>query len=146
MANSYFAGSVWCNIDIALRRIEPVYRLEAQTFGLSVIEWYVLRALYEQDGQMPSRLAEAVGRPATSFTPILDEIEHKGFIERRQHTSDRRAIKIHLTAQGKALEEQVKVGAERLEKRVHLKLFEKDLRGFEVVMTDLQAMTRWTTK
>ena len=141
MANLYFGDSVWCNIDIALRRIEPFYKQEAQTFGLSVIEWYVLRALYEHDGQIAGRLADAVGRPATSFTPILDEIERKGFIERRQHPVDRRAIKIHLTAQGKALEEQVKAGAARLEERVRLKLLEKDLRGFEAVITDLQTMT-----
>src|SRR6185436_2315133 len=100
MADLYFDGSVWCNIDIALRQIDFLYKKDTHALGLSVIEWYVLRALYEQDGQMPSRLAEAVGRPATSFTPILDAIESKGLIERGKDPRDRRAIKIQLTAQG----------------------------------------------
>ncbi len=141
MTDLYCGGSVWCNIDIALRRIEPFYKQEAQTFGLSVIEWYVLRALYEHDEQMPSRLAEAVGRPATSFTPILDEIEHKGFIERRKHTTDRRAITIQLTAKARALEEQLKAGAAHIDNKIRRMLLEKDMRGFEAVVTDLQTLT-----
>ena len=59
MVDLCFGGSVWCNIDIALRCVESIYKQEAEALGLSIIEWYVLRALYEQDGQMPSQLARA---------------------------------------------------------------------------------------
>ena len=83
MAGLVFDGSVWCNVDIALRQVNIIYRQELETLGLSVVEWYILRMLYEQDGQMASRLADGVGRPATSFTPILDKLQDKGFIERR---------------------------------------------------------------
>ena len=110
MADLYFGGSVRCNIDVALRRIDNLYKQETEALGLSVIEWYVLRALYEQDGQMATQLAKVVGRPATSFTPILDQIESKGLIERRKHTRDRRAVTIQLTTKGKALEKRVQAG------------------------------------
>jgi MarR family transcriptional regulator, organic hydroperoxide resistance regulator len=141
MPDLYFDGSVWCNIDVALRRLEPIYEQETEALGLSVIEWYVLRALYKQDGQMPSRLAEAVGRPATSFTPILDHIESEGLIERRKHTRDRRALKIHLTAQGRALEKRVKASATRIDNKLRREFFDKDWRGFEAVVAALQTMT-----
>ena len=140
MANSYFGGSVWCNLDVALRHSEIVYKQQAKALGLTVIEWYVLRTLYEQDGQMASRLSEAVGRPATSFTPILDKIENKGLIERRSHPADRRAIKIHLTKQGQALKERVAASAERIERKLRQQFSGKEWQGYTSVIADLQTM------
>ena len=141
MTNSYFDGSVWCNIDVALRHLELIYKEEAEKFGLSVIEWYVLRALYEQDGQMPSQLAHAVGRPATSFTPILDHIEKQILIKRTQHPADRRAVIIHLTDQGRALEEQIKAGAARIDDTLRRKFMEKEWKSYEAVVVNLQRMS-----
>ena len=63
-----FDGSVWCNLDIALRNLDQVFNRVVQPLGLTIIEWYILRALYERDGQHASELARAVGRAATSFT------------------------------------------------------------------------------
>jgi len=141
MADLAFEGSVWCNIDVVLRQIDLLYRQETEVLGLSVIEWYVLRALYQQDGQMASRLAEAVGRPVTSFTPILDDIERKGLIERCPYPANRRAIKIQLTPQGRALEERVKAGAARVDNQLRRKFSERAWRGFEAVVAMLQTMT-----
>ncbi|MBI1279715.1 MAG: MarR family transcriptional regulator, partial [Anaerolineaceae bacterium] len=93
-----FAGSIWCNLDIALRNLDQVYGQIIEPLGLTVIEWYILRSLYEQDGQHASELARAVGRAATSFTPILDKLQNKDMIERRPDASDRRAVRIYLTS------------------------------------------------
>jgi MarR family transcriptional regulator, organic hydroperoxide resistance regulator len=141
MVDLRFGGSVWCNIDIALRHIEAVYQQETRVLGLSVIEWYVLRMLYEQDGQMASRLAEGVGRPATSFTPILDGIENKGLLERRSHPGDRRAVKIHLTAKGQALKAQVFASAEQIESKLRQRFSGKEWQDYESVVANLQTMT-----
>jgi DNA-binding MarR family transcriptional regulator len=141
MTGLYFGGSVWCNVDIALRNVDVVYKQEIEPLGLTVIEWYVLRTLYAEDGQMASRLADAIGRPATSFTPILDGLESKGFIERKPHSADRRAVRIYLTAKGKALEEQVKASAERIESKIRQHLSDKDWQGYASVIADLQTMT-----
>jgi DNA-binding MarR family transcriptional regulator len=141
MADLHFGGSVWCNIDIALRHLEIIYKQETEPLGLTVIEWYVLRLLYEQDGQMPSRLADGAGRPQTSFTPILDGIESKRLIERRSHPSDRRAVRIFLTKRGRAIEEQVKASVERIESKLRQQFSNKDWQGYESVIVDLQTMT-----
>lgn len=78
-----FDGSLWVNLDIALRTLDQVYGQVAARLGVSVVEWYVLRALAEQDGQRPSDLALFIGRRATSFTPVFDILQHKKLIERR---------------------------------------------------------------
>jgi len=141
MADLYFSGSVWCNLDIALRHVDSIYEQETRALGLSVIEWYVLRALYEQDGQMASRLAEAIERPVTSFTPILDGIQRKGLIERRSDPADRRAVKIHLTKKGQALKERIAASAEQIESKLRQQCSGKDWQGYERVLADLQTMT-----
>jgi DNA-binding MarR family transcriptional regulator len=71
--------------------------------GLASIDIHILHALYVQDGQHPSTLAQAVGRAATSFTPLLDKLERCGLIERQPDKTDRRAVHIHLTDKGWAL-------------------------------------------
>ncbi len=67
------------------------------------IEYRILKSLLENDGQMASKLAISVGRVATSFTPILDRLENKGWVIRTPHANDRRAVKIFI-AEGKALD------------------------------------------
>ena len=101
MSTLRFNGSVWCNLDIALRNIDQIFRNHVSILGLSVIEWYVLRALFAEDGQHASQLANCVGRAATSFTPNLDKLQDKGYIERLPDPSDRRAVRIYLTQKAK---------------------------------------------
>ena len=141
MADLYFSGSVWCNLDIALRHVDSIYEQETRALGLSVIEWYVMRILYEQDGQMASRLAEAIERPVTSFTPILDGIQRKGLIERRSDPADRRAVKIHLTKKGQALKERIAASAEQIESKLRQQCSGKEWQGYEAVIANLQTMT-----
>lgn len=74
---------------------------------MPLVQMFILDSLYEQDGQMASSLAKAVGRAATSFTPILDKLEKRGLILRKPHPNDRRAIRIFLTTNGRVLKRDV---------------------------------------
>lgn len=140
MTSLRFGGSVWCNLDIALRKVDEVYKNEIRELDLTVIEFYILRELYEQDGQMASHLAKGVGRPATSFTPILDQIEHKGLIERRMHPSDRRSVQIYLTKQGKALRDRVQSIAESVDKKLSEHITDKDWQSYQQVVANIQTL------
>ena len=133
-------GSIWCNLAIALRHVGALYRHETELLGLTVIEWYVLRTLYAQDGQIASQLARAVGRAPTSFTPTIDAIERKGFIQRRAHPSNRRRVRIHLTIQAKALEEQITASANRIECKIRQQFSDKEWQIYERVIENLQGL------
>ena len=113
-----FDGSVWCNLDIALRNMDQVFRRAVRPLDLTVIEWYILRALYDSDGQHASELARAVGRAATSFTPNLDKLQDKGLIERRADPGDRRAVRIHLTEAGQEKRNGVLDAAEKVDQEI----------------------------
>jgi DNA-binding MarR family transcriptional regulator len=135
-----FNGSLWCNLDIALRNLDQVYSQVVEPLGLTVIEWYILRALYEQDGQHASELARAVGRAATSFTPILDKLQHKDLIERRPDPADRRAVRIHLTAKGRECRDSVEASAEQIDAHLKKIVSARDFEVFQSVLAQLQGI------
>lgn len=135
-----FNGSIWCNLDIALRNIDQLFRQLIRPSDLTVIEWYILRALYEQDGQHASELARAVGRAATSFTPNLDKLQNKGFIERRPDKSDRRAVRIYLTDTAHQYREEVMESAQKLDDYLASLFSEEELEAFQSVIATFQTI------
>ena len=135
-----FNGSVWCNLDIALRNVDQVFRRTVRPLKLTVIEWYILRALYEQDGQHASELARAVGRAATSFTPNLDKLQGKDMIERRPDPSDRRAVRIYLTDKAQNIREDVLSSAEEIDSQIANMFDTGELETFNRVLSELQTM------
>ncbi len=136
-----FQGSVWCNLDVALRNMDQVFGQVIQPAELTIIEWYILRALYEEDGQHASELARAVGRAATSFTPNLDKLQNKGLIERRADPSDRRAVRIYLTDAGEKYKQPVMDSARRVDRRMSEMFSDDEYENFQQVLSVLQTMS-----
>lgn len=50
-----------------------------------------------------SELARALGHDAGATTRLLDQLEQRGYLNRKPHEQDRRALRICLTASGAAL-------------------------------------------
>ena len=79
----------------------------ASEFGLSPMGVNVFRIL-EPGSELPmSALAESVGCDASNVTGIVDRLEARGLIERRDSPGDRRVKLITLTDEGAQLREQV---------------------------------------
>lgn len=135
-----FNGSVWCNLDIALRNMDQVFNRVVQPLGLTIIEWYILRALYDRDGQHASELARAVGRAATSFTPNLDKLQEKNLIERRPDPSDRRAVHIYLTRQGQDYRDDVMRSTEEIDMQIQNMFDDEEFDIFQNVLAQLQGL------
>lgn len=135
-----FDGSVWCNLDIALRNVDQIFRRVVRPLELTVIEWYILRALYERDGQHASELANAVGRAATSFTPNLDKLQKKELIERRPDPSDRRAVRIFLTDKAHDKRSDVLEAAEKIDAQIADLFPQVEFQTFLDVLSTLQTV------
>ncbi len=133
-----FEGSVWCNLDVALRNVDTIFRRHIHPEELTVIEWYILRSLYDADGQHASELARAVGRAATSFTPNLDKLQNKGYIERRPDEADRRAVRIFLTAKGKKCKADVLKSAAEIDQKIRDMFYGNEFENFQNVLLRLQ--------
>ena len=133
-----FEGSVWANLDIALRNADQLFRRVVRSLRLTVIEWYILRALYDEDGQHASDLARAVGRAATSFTPNLDKLQEKGYIERRPDPGDRRAVRIYLTKKGEEARDQVNKASKEIDEQIAALFPQAEFETFLDVLSALQ--------
>jgi DNA-binding MarR family transcriptional regulator len=57
---------------------------------------------YEAQELLPSELAEKIGVTRATMTGLLDGLEKDGFVQRRQHPEDRRALTVHLNEAGRA--------------------------------------------
>lgn len=60
----------------------------------------LLRAIATGPGRSQQALAEHLGTPATRLVAILDDLQVRGFVERRRNPDDRRLHAVHLTEEG----------------------------------------------
>src|SRR6266540_604030 len=62
---------------------------------------FIFRAI--RDGEpTPTKLAATLGISKQAVGKVLDEMEQRGFVERRQDPADRRARRVRLTPHGRA--------------------------------------------
>ena len=71
--------------------------------GVTEQQWRVLRVLDERGTTDPKDLAQAACLLNPSLTRIMQLLEKKGLIERKDHPSDRRKVLLDITAEGRAL-------------------------------------------
>jgi DNA-binding MarR family transcriptional regulator len=70
----------------------------------------ILRALDRADGLSQQALGEALGTFPSRLVALLDELEERGLVERRDRPGDRRSYALHLTDAGReALQQLVRV-------------------------------------
>jgi len=85
-----------CELD---RAIKP--------FGVTAVQWMVLKRLWEKDGQLLKDLAEATYKDQANITRVVDKLEKRGLLTRVKGQNDRRTYSIHLTKEGRDLENEV---------------------------------------
>ena len=85
--------------------------------GLKVPEWRVLACLHDRDGQMVTRLAALALMEQSRLTRVLERMDERGLISRRGDADDRRRVRVHLTAKGAALAQNMVAQARAHEAR-----------------------------
>ena len=138
-ASLRFDGCVATNLEEAYRRLEHVYEHLIAPIGVSVLEWYALRALYAEDGATASHLAQAVCRHPSSMTALLDRMEEKGLVLREIDPHDRRSVHVHLTEAGWQNRDRVEAAADRLHALIGERITAEQLDTFLYVLGVLQS-------
>ena len=98
---------IYLDLRRAEQAVEEVATRLAQNSPISKLPLnllIILNSLYQQDSVYASNLAKSVSLKATSFTPVIDRLEKLGYIQRVPDAIDRRAVRIRLTAKGRAIE------------------------------------------
>ena len=76
-------------------------RLAAHDISISM--WFFLRLLWLENGKTQKALSEELGLSQPTTVAAIDNLERRGFVERRRNTVDRRKSNVYLTAAGRAL-------------------------------------------
>lgn len=88
-----------------VRAIEA--RITAQGLALRFIQFLIVERLARLGPMRASELAHSVELDCGAMTRQLDQLEQRGYLLRRPHEQDRRALRIELTAAGHALWQQL---------------------------------------
>jgi DNA-binding MarR family transcriptional regulator len=113
-----------------------------EAHGLSMWGYIVLNALDSSPVRSQAALAEAIGADKTRIIPTLDELQNRGYIERRPDPEDRRVRLLALTEAGRAAKDAAQEDIQRGEERWLGKLSADDRRLFLRVLRQLSAADR----
>lgn len=74
------------------------YRERIAPYGLTHTQFFMLIALYEEEGAPPSALADKTHLDRPTVTGMIDRLERDGWVERRPDPHDRRSFRVFLTS------------------------------------------------
>ena len=121
------------------RRLRQAVDAELRTFGLTEATWRPLAYVGRLGGGVRQKeLATALSIEGPTLVRLLDNLERRGLIERREDETDRRARGIYLTRAGRELAVRVaKVGTE-VQARALAKVSPADLETCQRVLDQIE--------
>ena len=90
-------------VKMLSRKIDTIMESELRSIGLTRGIFATLMMLSEQEGVNQTELGNAIGIPGYATTRTLDTLEEMGLVKRCPDPNSRRAHRIYLTNQGKAI-------------------------------------------
>ncbi|MGK8251287.1 MarR family winged helix-turn-helix transcriptional regulator [Moraxella sp. K2450] len=77
-----------------------------QELDLTYPQYLVMLVLWESDAMSVGEIGEQLHLDSGTLTPLLKRLQSKGLIDRVRCVNDERSVKITLTEQGQAMENQ----------------------------------------
>jgi len=96
------ADSVGYQAHVLARLFRNHMNEHLRGLGMSVGQFAILRALWEDDGLSLKEIAERCPIDLTTVTRTLGRMERDRLVRRRRNTQDRRVVNFFLTASAKA--------------------------------------------
>lgn len=87
----------------ALHAVEAYAIRSIAELGIGSTDFAVLEALLHKGPLAVNEIGRKVLLTSGSITTAVDRLEERGLVERREHSTDRRARIVHLTKQGRRL-------------------------------------------
>ncbi|AJZ63209.1 bacterial regulatory helix-turn-helix, lysR family protein [Paraburkholderia fungorum] len=123
-----FDHCLYFNSSALSRLVEREWGAAYAGFGLTPPQGFVLRVVLATPGCLSSQVADLLGIARPTVTRLIDNLNDKGLVERRQGETDGREWRVYATRAGKALERPINEAsaqiAKNLRARVGPELFE----------------------
>ena len=124
------------------QRAWAILREEIEQYDLTPPQFAVLSFLWQQDWLTQVELSEKGQIDRSTVGGLIDRLERSGLLERQQHPQDRRAYRICLTEQGKAMESTLTACAERALTRFTSGLNEDEIKELRRMLEILRGERR----
>lgn len=89
--------NIACLLHDTARLMRRDFNRRAQKLGLTQAQWQALAVLSHNEGINQAAMAELLEVQPISLARLIDRLEANGWVERRAHPSDRRAVSLYLT-------------------------------------------------
>lgn len=83
--------------------VSHAFKLKVEQHGVTVAEWVVMRALFDEAGARPSELAATLGLTRGTVSKLLDRLAAKKLVVISADTMDRRVQTLALSPAGRRL-------------------------------------------
>ncbi len=103
MTNDNTNQSFGCLLHDTARLLRRDFNRRAQALGLTQTQWQALCVLSHNEGINQAALAELLEVQPITLGRLIDRLEATGWVERRDHPTDRRAITLFLTAKAEPI-------------------------------------------
>ena len=123
------------------RQIGGYFERELDGTGILTQEGHLLSYLRSYAPCPVGELVAVFGLRGSTATSVLDRMEERGLIARRDNPEDRRSFLLDLTAEGRRLADHVQGFVEKLESGIHRRITAADEEGFKAVMAAIAAAT-----
>lgn len=123
----------------ASERASAQFHADVRAQGLRVAEWRVLACLYDGDGAMITRLTEFAMVEQSRLTRIIDRMAERCLVERRADPDDKRRVLVYLTADGRAIADDLVARARAHEQELLGSLEDTDAARIKPVLMALLA-------
>ena len=88
------------------KELIKLYRPYLDPLDLTYTQYITMMVLWEKGEVNLKEIGERLYLDSGTLTPVIKKLEAKGFIRKERSQDDERSILLHLTEEGKALEEK----------------------------------------
>jgi MarR family transcriptional regulator, temperature-dependent positive regulator of motility len=124
MLRPMFEECLYFNTVALARRLEREWVVTFKPFGLSPSQAFLLRTILNQPGLLQRELADSLAISRPTATRVLDGLEAKELIERRDSGRDGREYAIYPTRKASALQALLNEASGKVTRRLKKQLNE----------------------
>ncbi|AEG59057.1 MarR family winged helix-turn-helix transcriptional regulator [Desulforamulus ruminis] len=115
-----------------------IFREKLLPHNLTPPQFATLAFLWKKDGQSQIQLGTTMEMDRTTISGIIDRLENQGLVNRRQHLEDRRVFMIHLTEDGRKLEQVLSLLSLEANKELTLNLSAEERETFLTLLKKIR--------
>jgi len=123
----------------AYQRASLLFKEEFEGYDLTPQQFGLLGFLWQEDGLTQSELSAKSQIDRTTMGGLIDRLEKEGLVVRRSHPEDRRAYRISLTEQGKALQQELTPLAAATQAKLTAKLDPQEVETLKSLLEKLRS-------